>query len=319
MKARLTVLAAAFVISSAQAQLAKNAGFSGEISLNAGLVTSESNFNTDNRKIINSLHHPTESSNSSVITAPLGNIAYTFGTPLNQQVYAGATRSDIAVGILAFQLGYQYQLPSGTVLDVSYLPTVLKGETWRDPYQLGTPRSTTDEGGNAYRFQIKGLVDRNFNLDLAYADKQIDDEEVTDSSLARDADIYYIKGNYRLPLDRSTMLLPAFTYINHDADGEAASFDAYEFDLSWFKFINRHRVALTVGYSNKDYQAQSQTFAKTRNDDAVNLFVAYEYQNVFDWQNWSFVSFVGYNQTESNITFYDEKQYLLSVGLDYHF
>ncbi len=318
MKARLTVLAVAFVVSSAQAQLAETAGFSGEISLNAGLITSESNFNTDGESTINSLNHSADSE-SSVIAGPLGSIAYTFGSQLNQQVYTGTTRSDVAIGTLAFQLGYQYQLPSGTVLDVSYLPTLLKGETWRNPYQVGVARRITDESGNAYRFQLKGLIDRNFNLDLAYADKQVDEDEVSDRSLARDADIYYIKGDYRIPLDRSTMLRPAFTYINHDADGKAASFDAYKFDLSWFKFINRHRFALTVGYSYKDYQAQSLTFNKTRSDDSVDLFVAYEYQNVFDWQDWSFISFVGYNQTESNIAFYDEKQYLMSVGLDYHF
>ncbi len=44
-----------------------------------------------------------------------------------------------------------------------------------------------------------------------------------------------------------------------------------------------------------------------------------EYQNVFDWQNWSFVSFAGYNQADSNINFYDEQQYLLFLGLNYRF
>ncbi|MEX3071794.1 DUF2860 domain-containing protein [Vibrio alginolyticus] len=318
MKARLAVLALAFIVSSAQARLAETAGLSGELSLNAGFVTSESNFNTDSDKTIDSLSHSADS-DSSVVAGPLGNIAYTFGTQLNQQVYAGTTRSDVAIGTLAFQLGYQYQLPSGTVLDVSYLPTLLEGEAWRNPYQVGVARRTTDESGNAYRLQIKGLIDKNFNLDLAFADKQIDDEEVTDRTLARDADIYYIKGDYRILLNRTAMLQPAFTYINHDADGDAESFDSYGLDISWFKFINRHRLALTAGYSYKDYQSQSLTFAKTRSDDTVKLFAAYEYQNVFDWQDWSFISFAGYSQTSSNITFYDEKQYLMSVGLNYHF
>lgn len=318
MKPRLTVLTLAFIVSSAQAQLAETAGFSGEISLNAAFVTSESNFNTDNDRTIDSLNHSADS-DSSVVAAPLGNIAYTFGTQLNQQVYAGTTRSDVAVGTLAFQLGYQYKLPSGTILDVSYLPTILEGETWRNPYQVGVARRTTDEGGNAYRLQVKGLIDKNFNLDLAYADKEIDEEEVTDRSLVRDADIYYIKGDYRISLDRTSTLQPAFTYINQDADGKAESFDSYGFELSWFKFINRHRFALTGGYTLQDYQSKSATFTKTRSDDTLSLFAAYEYQNVFDWQDWSFVSFAGYNQTDSNITFYDEKEYLFSLGFSYQF
>ncbi|EIK4763137.1 DUF2860 domain-containing protein [Vibrio parahaemolyticus] len=318
MKPRLTLLPLAFVVSAAQAQLAETAGFSGEISINAGVISSESNFNTDNSKTIDSLNQSAEN-DTTVIAAPLGSVAYTFGHQLNHQVYAGTTRSDVAVGTLAFQLGYQYELPSGTVLDVSYLPTVLKGETWRNPYQVGTARKTTDEGGNAYRFQIKGLVDRNFTLDLAYADKDVEQDEVTDRSLARDASIYYVKGEYRISLDQTSLLQPAFTYINQDADGKAESYDSYAFDVSWFKFINRHRLALTAGYALKDYQSASQIFAKTRSDDTLSLFAAYEYQNVFDWQNWSFISFAGYSQTDSNITFYDENEYLLSLGFNYSF
>ncbi|WP_104047887.1 DUF2860 domain-containing protein [Vibrio jasicida] len=318
MNPRLTLLPLAFIVSTAQAQLAETAGFSGEVSLNAGFVSSESHFNTDNSSTINSLNESAES-DSSFIAAPLGNAAYTFGHRLNHQVYAGTTRSDIAIGTLAFQLGYKYQLDSGTVLDFSYLPTILEGETWQNPYLTNQTRKTTDEGGNAFRFQINRFLDDNFNLDLAYADKDVEKDTVTDPSLARDAKIYHIKGDYRIPLSRTSMLQPAFTYIYHDADGDAESFNSYGLDLSWFKFINRHRVALTAGYTVKDFESASATFGKTRNDDKLSLFAAYEYKNVFDWDNWSFISLAGYSSTDSNITFYDEKEYLLSVGLNYTF
>ncbi len=81
MNPRLTLLPLALIVSTAQAQLAETAGFSGEISLNAGFVSSESHFNTDNSSTINSLDQSAES-DSSFIAAPLGNIAYTFGSKL---------------------------------------------------------------------------------------------------------------------------------------------------------------------------------------------------------------------------------------------
>ncbi|AQM68445.1 hypothetical protein Vca1114GL_01956 [Vibrio campbellii] len=318
MNPRLTLLPLAFIVSSAQAQLEENAGFSGEISLNAGLFSSESNFNTDGDSTIPSLNQRAES-DESFIVAPLGSAAYTFGNKLNHQVYAGTTRSDIAIGTLAFQIGYKYQLASGTVLDFSYLPTILKGETWQDPYLTGQSRKTTDEGGNAFRLQINRFLDNNFNLDLAYADKDVEKDTVTDPSLLRDAKIYHIKGDYRIPLSRTSMLQPAFTYIHHDADGDAESYNSYGLDLSWFKFIQRHRIVLTAGYAAKDFDAASATFGKTRNDGTLSFFTAYEYKNVFDWQNWSFISLAGYSSTSSNITFYDEKEFLLSTGLNYSF
>ncbi len=318
MKSRLAIIPLAFIVSSVQAQLAETAGFSGEISLNAGFISSNSHFNTDNNSTINSLNDNAESDRS-FIAAPLGNAAYTWGAKLNQQVYVGTTRSDIAIGTLAFQLGYKYQLNSGTVLDFSYLPTILEGETWQNPYLTNQTRKTTDEGGNAFRFQINRLLSDNFNLDLAYADKDVEKDTVTDSSLLRDAKIYHIKGDYRIPLSRTSMLQPALTYVYQDADGKAESFDSYRFELSWFQFVNRHRIAVTAGYTLKNYEAASVTFDKTRDDGKLSLFTAYEYKNVFDWQDWSLISLAGYGNNDSNITFYDEKEYLLSVGLNYTF
>ena len=74
MNPRLTLLPLAFIVSSAQAQLAETAGFSGEISLNAGFVSSESNFNTDSNSTITSLNQRAES-DESFIVAPLGSAA----------------------------------------------------------------------------------------------------------------------------------------------------------------------------------------------------------------------------------------------------
>ncbi len=101
-------------------------GFSGEVSLNAGIISSTSNFNVDGNRTISSLENKADSESEGLI-APLGNIAYTFGDGLNQQIYFGTTREDIAVGTLAVQLGYKYSLSSGTVVDVSFLPTVISG------------------------------------------------------------------------------------------------------------------------------------------------------------------------------------------------
>ena len=81
------------------AQLAPQQGFSGEVSLNAGIITSTSNFNVNGDATIDSLESKAESESEGLI-APLGNIAYTFGEGLRQQIYFGTTRGEIAVGTL---------------------------------------------------------------------------------------------------------------------------------------------------------------------------------------------------------------------------
>ncbi|MFO7528979.1 MAG: DUF2860 family protein [Marinobacter sp.] len=74
------------------AQLAPEQGISGEVSLNAFGTSSASNFNTDGNATITSLENKAQSESESLI-APPGNIAYTFGKELAQQIYFGTTRS----------------------------------------------------------------------------------------------------------------------------------------------------------------------------------------------------------------------------------
>ncbi|MBE3665610.1 hypothetical protein BOO35_10945 [Vibrio navarrensis] len=303
---------------SAQAGLADSQGYSGELSLITGYSASESNFNTEAEASISDYRAPS-SSESQALIGILGNLAYTFGQGLEHQVYLGTTREDVAVGTLALQLGYRHQLPSGIVLDVSLLPTIMSGETWQDPYALNTRRQTTDEDGMAYRFKLENLADGNLSADFAYASKEIEKDSVSDASLRRDSKSYYVKVDYRYMLRPTSFLLPAFTYIQHDADGKAASYDSYAADLSWFNIMDRHRLVLTAGYNLQDYQASSQIFAKTREDQQLSLFLAYEYQNLFMQPQWSFITLAGYNQTSSNIAFYDAQDVLLSVGVNYRF
>ncbi|WP_019273990.1 DUF2860 domain-containing protein [Vibrio coralliilyticus] len=327
MKAKLSLIALSLVALPTMAQLSEQAGFSGEVSLSAGFSSTTSNFNTDGDKTINDVNQ-TASSDSGALVLPLGSLAYTFGTNLDKQFYVGMAREDIAVGTLALELGYKQQLASGMVIDASFLPTVMSGETWSDPFLTGQERQTTDETGNAFRLKFNNIMGSNFSLDTAYATRDIDDEksgtsyssdpEVT-KVLQRDASSIYLKGDYRQQLTRTSFLQPSLTYVKTDADGDANSLDSIGGELSYFKIMNRHQFALTAGYTNRSYDAINPIYGKTRDEDELSFFAAYEYQEFMGWQDWSLISFAGYSTTDSNIDFYDEDQYLFSVGMNYQF
>lgn len=300
------------------AQFPPQRGISGEISLNAGVISSTSNFNVDGDATINSLDNKAQRE-SDVLIAPLGNVAYTFGERLEQQIYFGTTREDIAVGTLAVQLGYNHKLSSGTVVDVSFLPTVISGETWQNPYQLNTAREETDVTGNAYRLQLKSISGSGFSVDLAYATSDVEDDLNAGTDLARDANTYYAKGSYRFTVSPTSFVTPSAIYIQHDADGSANSFDSYGGEVSWVNLLGRHSVVLTAGFASRDYDSASALFNKKRSDDEFSLFAAYEYAEFMGWKDWSFISFAGCGDTQSNLTFYDESSYLFAVGLNYKF
>ncbi|MEZ8731908.1 DUF2860 domain-containing protein [Vibrio splendidus] len=318
MKIKITLLALSVAASPAFAKLADEQGFSGEISINTGVASSTSNFNTDADSTISS-NTQKASSESSFLVAPLGSIAYTFGEKLNHQVYTGTARDDVATGTVVLEVGYKYQLESGMTIDASLLPTIMSGETWANPYAEGVARSKTDETGNAFRLKLSSIAGSAFSLDMAYATKDVDNDEIQEQELKRDAKTLYLKGQYRLPLSRTMMLIPSVIYQTRDADGKAESYDQFGGEVSLFGGMGRHQYALTAGYNQRSYDASSITFQKKRSDDNINLFAAYEYDQFMDWENWSFVSLAGYGTSDSNITFYDESQYIVSVGLNYKF
>ena len=173
MKFKITVLALSIAASPAFAKLADEQGISGEISINAGVTSSTSNFDADGDSNISSLDQKA-SSESSFLVAPLGSIAYTFGERLNHQVYTGTARDDIATGTVVLEVGYKYQLQSGMVIDASILPTIMSGETWANPYDTGVSRTKTDEKGNAFRLKLSSIAGSPFSLDMAYATKDVE-------------------------------------------------------------------------------------------------------------------------------------------------
>ncbi|GAB2640556.1 DUF2860 domain-containing protein [Vibrio panuliri] len=327
MDVKYSLLTLALISSASFAQLSENAGFSGEISLNAGFFSVESNLNTDDdNKNLKGLNQTNDSVSGGLIL-PLGNLAYTFGSDLNQQFYMGTSRDDIATGTLAFEMGYKYQLASGMIIDASFLPTIMSGEVWADPFQAQN-RQTTDEEGNAYRLKVENLAGSKFSVDMAYGNRDVENERsgyefTTDTAqrdkLSRDADTFFFRTDYKYMVDRTTMLKPRLSFISSDADGDANSFKGYGVELSYFKFLNRHQFALTAGFDTREYDAENPIFNATREDDELSLFAAYEYANVMDWQDWSFISFAGFGSTDSNIDFYDKNELIMSVGMNYQF
>lgn len=314
-----------FMSYSSVAELAPEAGFGGEISLNTGYMSQSSNFNTDVKDPISHLNSEGKS-NGEMLVAPLGQINYTFGQQLDKQVYIGTSREDIAVGDFAFEIGYKHELKSGMVVDASFLPTVVSGETWSDPYALNSAREVTDETGNAYRLKLESIAGTDFTLDMAYANIDVKNEASgsnlsasEQAKLQRDGNVIFVKGEYEYMLNQTSGLIPSLSYKVRSADGEAMAYKAYGTDITYFKVLDRHQFALTAGYETRSYDGTNPMFDETRSDNEMSLFAAYEYDQLMGWKDVSFISFAGYGSSSSNIDFYNESEYLISAGVNYKF
>ncbi|WP_026972410.1 DUF2860 family protein [Aliagarivorans marinus] len=318
MKSNHLLTIAAITSLCAPAFSANASKLSGELILLSGYSSTNSNLSTDTDATLRSLGGSAEREDDYLV-APLGHIAYSLGANNNQRIYLGTSRDDLAVGDLAFELGYQYDFANGTQIDVAFLPTVVSGEVWGNPYQTSSARVKEDIEGYAYRMKINNLMNSGFSLDMAFATSEVDNERIEYQSLHRDNDTYYVKGSYGFELGQRSGLVTSFAYTHLDAEGKAASFDQYKAEVTYFISNGIQSLALTSSYARREYDAIHPIFNKERADNRHKLFIAYEYANVMGWQNWNFVSLNGVNLNRSNIDFYENEDYLVSMGLSYKF
>ncbi|MBU2897617.1 DUF2860 domain-containing protein [Vibrio hepatarius] len=328
MKTKLSLLALAMITSSVQAQLAEHSGLGGELALSAGFASTTSNLNTNGDKVITDVNQ-NANEDSGGLALPLGSLAYTFGASSDKQFYVGTSREDIAVGTLILEVGYKQELDSGTIIDASFLPTIMPTDTWADPFLTNQERQTTDEKGNAFRLKFNNIMGSRFSLDTAYASRDVENEQSGTSysgltsedinTLQRDSTSIYVKGDFRQPISKTSFIKPSLTYIKTDADGDANSLTSVGGELTYLRIFDRHQLALTAGYTNRSFDGTNPIYGKVRDEDELSLFAAYEYKNFMGWKNWSFISLSGYTESDSNIDFYDTKQYLLTVGMNYKF
>lgn len=290
---------------------------SGEFIIGTAFMSTNSNLSTESDANYNGLNQK-GNQNDEVAVMPLGNIAYALGEERNQRIYLGTSRDDLAVGDLAFEIGYQYDMSNGTQIDVAFLPTVVSGEVWKDPYLVGQ-RSETDVEGHAFRVQLNSILGSGFSLDMAVATTEVDEEEIQQAELQRDSDMFYLKGSYSHFFSPRMGLISSFAYLHNDAEGKAETYDQYEVEMTYFVNHEAHTLSLTHSYASREYDGRNTLFNKTRSEDIHKSFVAYEYANIAGLENWNLVSFAGVKYNDSNINFYKSEDYLASVGLSYKF
>ncbi|OBU20273.1 DUF2860 domain-containing protein [Photobacterium aquimaris] len=302
-------------------------GIGGEISLMVGYNKSNSQFNSDN--------HTTENLNNNgndqtkMFVAPIGSLNYTFSSG-DKQLYFGTSRSDIALGRFHIEAGYRQKFADTSTLTLSYIPGLLSQKTWQDPYLQGVKRNKTNSNINAFSVKLDNIRGSRFSGQIAYGKFSIDHENSGNdpllhltsnekASLNRNANVLYTEGTFVQPFSRSLILRTAVNFTNIDADGHAMSNNIYGAAATIIQLLPHSSLAFTLSYKTALFDATHPVFNKKQQDNKFGAFLAYEYNQPFNWKNWGLVSLIGYSSTQSNINFYDSNDMLVSVGLNYKF
>ncbi|UTV28906.1 DUF2860 family protein [Photobacterium atrarenae] len=255
---------------------------------------------------------------------PFGMLTYTFAQG-DQQLYFGTSRSDLALGRFHAELGYVRQLNDGSRVSFGYVPGLLSKEVDRDPFAGKGIKSKTDSTVEAVRLKYKQILGSALSLELAAGKQQIEDEQsgqqlddtATQAALIREGDILFSQLSYLKPLGQNQRLRTALSYSRLDAQGDAVASHNYGAESSLVHQFQRASLALTLKYRFSDYDSIHPVYQQRRKDQRWGGFLAYEYREPFGWKRWSLVTLAGYNDTQSNIQFYDEQRLLISAGARY--
>lgn len=311
--------------------LYKNSGWEFTLSLNTGLATSESNLSTaDDNEIIDNINGKAKS-HTTFIGFPFARIQYTTKN-LNTEFFLGNTGEQISNSQFQYELGLNHKFLDKSILTVAYFPELpMFNEVWEDPYLVGTKRIKTDENIQGGRIELANIAGSPFTLKYAYAQSNIDNEksgtqlnsvnlnEKQLKSLERDSTYHRVVVEAMYPLSAKIFIKPSLNYTTRAADGDANSYDSYDLKLAFIGVSGRHTSVTTLSFGTTKFDELNPIFDEKQNSMNTGIFSVYTYAEAFNCKDLLFTMIAGYNDKNSNITFFDESGLIASTGIAYTF
>jgi len=293
-------------------------GLSGEIGFMAGYSRSTSNFNLDNETKTGNLNSKGKTEGEAAF-APLGQVRYNMG---DKEIFLGTSEEDIVKGIFAVEVGYKQELTRNSSFSFAYLPTVVEGETWRDPYLVNSKRKKTEISGDAFRVQFEFL---SLTADVVYYDYDLDEEEsgttfnVNRSLLKRSGDGVIAHVGVGLPITSSTFVEPALYYRKNSADGKAMAYNQAGVGITLYQMFGDNTLAIDTRYAKAEHDAVNPVFNKKQKDSDTSITVSFEKSQFMGWKAVNLNAVLSYKKSDSNIAFYDESEISAFTGMNYRF
>jgi len=311
--------------------LAKSAGFSGTMGINAGVNDTQSQFNIDDdNEQTQDLNNSGESVSTGVLF-PFFRLAYTTAD-LQTQYFLGQSPENILNSAIQYELGVTHKFDKRQSMTFAYIPHVpfLK-ETWSDPFLENEARDKTDIDSSAMRLAYKFAP---VQVEYAYASYSLEDEQSGSQNnvcngqactaeeqdlLKRDSDYHRLSLESTLPVWAGTYAKMNVFYGKQNADGKSQSFDEFHYSLSIMTKYERHFISVQAAFNDREYDAVNPIFDQVQEEDGTRYSFIYSYTEPFDIAGSNLNILYQNKDTDANIEFYDSSTKFFSVGMSYSF
>ena len=305
---------------------ASTRGFSGIVSIHAGVSQSQSQHNThDDNSVTKNLSNKGKQVNQ-IVPMILGRLQYSFGDTL---IFLGNSEEQIAEANFQAELGLSHELANDVAFTVALFGSVPNlNEVWRDPYLTDIARSTTDQSISGMRLAFDFYSPIPFSIKYAFAQSDVDKDEIglsqklnetQRSLLYRDSDYHRFGSEVLFNIGPYLSIAPGFYYSFRDADGKAKTFHELSGQVSFAVSTSKHTFTTTLRNSIAEFDTANPLFNKKQDYQSLGLFSLYSYQEIFNLSNTNLNVMMGYQTTNSDIEFYSSKNLFISTGVSYKF
>jgi hypothetical protein len=308
--------------------IANEPGFSGFINLGAASISAKSNLIADfsDEEIDNIEDSPSSQSSTSIM--PGLSLTYTFDN-LNTEVYLGNSLEDFIRFDFSTILGFRQQVTEIGIFDIAFLASPTATEIWKDPYATGVKRDETDRSADGIRIEWGTILGSGFDFRLSTRDSEIDDEESGAALLAanvisaseqglldRNGKIKSTSLIYNWDRGKGQLLSVLVTYLEHDLDGEAMSFDGYSVQLNNVTaFTPDLRLATNIVLGRFDHGSENPVYGKTNDKDLAALTLTLFLNDPFGAKNWVTNLTLAHAEENNRIDFYDTAVSMVNIGI----
>ena len=334
----LGIAGLALAAASAQAvpPVPQESGWSGHVNLGVGAGSSESNMIAGVSSIdlgeekISSLQ---DSPGSEDFVMPVAQfeVAYTFGEN-RTQFYLGNQVADYLSfdleSTLKTHLGVRQEIPEIAVLDISLSASSLPIDVWKDPYVVDAKRGDTERTATGLHFKFDQILGTGLEFGWSATEVEIDDErsgeglglsDAEQRSLDREGEVYRLNLSYDWKINERHRLVPVIGYVDKDLDGAAMAEDGLALVLRHLYSLDRWRFVSRVFYQDLESDARNPVFDQQGDVDKLGATFTAFYTRPFGLQRWTANATLGYQDSDSNIDFYDSTFGMVSLGMFYRF